>query len=101
MLDYGPRILIADDDADVREGAAELLRGAGMQVVQAGDGEEAIVLVRRSIECGLPLHLALMDVHMPPPSEDTNARGRSFLSSLGGGGGRMRHRKRILCHTQT
>lgn len=61
------RILIADDDADVRHGAAELLGSSGLEVMLAGDGEEAICLVRRSLELGRPLHLALVDVHMPPP----------------------------------
>jgi CheY-like chemotaxis protein len=61
------RILIADDDTDVRQGAAELLVGTGLEVVEAGDGEEAMVLVRRAIEFGEPLHLALVDIHMPPP----------------------------------
>lgn len=63
------RILIADDDDDVRRGAAELLLGSGLEVVEASDGEEAILLVRRAFETGRSLHLALVDVHMPPPSE--------------------------------
>lgn len=70
------RILIADDDADVRQGAAELLLSVGLEVLQACDGEEAIVVVRRSIEAGLPLHLALVDVHMPPPAESELAASR-------------------------
>lgn len=61
------RILIADDDPDVRRGAAELLLGVGLEVVEAGDGEEAWTLVRRAFDAGQPLHLALVDVHMPPP----------------------------------
>ncbi|MFT5734353.1 MAG: CheY-like chemotaxis protein [Planctomycetota bacterium] len=63
------RILIADDDADVRQGAAELLVRQGLEVMLAGDGEEAICLVRRSLELGKPLHLVLVDVHMPPPMD--------------------------------
>lgn len=63
------RILIADDDANVRQGAAELLGASGLEVMLAGDGEEAIHLVRRSLELGQPLHLALVDVHMPPPKD--------------------------------
>lgn len=61
------RILIADDDLDVRRGAAELLVGVGIDVVEAGSGEEALTIIRRSIMLGAPLHLALVDVHMPPP----------------------------------
>lgn len=63
------RILIADDDADVRRGAAELLSGTGLEVVEAADGEEALSVVRRTLDAGLSLHLALVDVHMPPPAE--------------------------------
>ncbi|MEM9802912.1 MAG: response regulator [Planctomycetota bacterium] len=63
------RILIADDDTDVRRGAAELLAGSGLRVVEAGDGDEALFLVQRAFDGGEPLHLALVDVHMPPPQE--------------------------------
>ena len=70
------RILIADDDPDVRSGAAELLLSAGLEVVEAEDGEQAIVTVRRSIDQGAPLHLALVDVHMPPPNESDHEPGR-------------------------
>ena len=54
------RILIADDDAEIRLGAAELLSGEGRQVVEACNGLEAVELLDRG-----PLHLALLDVHMP------------------------------------
>ncbi len=63
------RILIADDDTCVRQGAAELLVGSGLTVVEAGDGEEAMVMVERSFQAGEPLHLILADVHMPPPQQ--------------------------------
>lgn len=70
------RILIADDEADVRRGAAELLAGVGLEVIEAGDSEEALVVVRRSIETGQGLHLALVDVHMPPPTANESDRSR-------------------------
>ena len=57
------RILIADDDAAVRGGAAELLGPLGYQVLEAGSGTQAIDIVRRS-----ELHLALLDMHMPDRS---------------------------------
>jgi len=66
------RILIADDDTCVRQGAAELLVGSGLTVVEAGDGEEAMVMVERSFHVGEPLHLVLADVHMPPPQQPTD-----------------------------
>lgn len=54
------RILIADDDVEVRSGAAELLGPLGLHVVQAGTGDEALAILR-----GSSIHLALLDVHMP------------------------------------
>jgi CheY-like chemotaxis protein len=84
------RILIADDDADVRLGAAELLGSVGLEVMLAGDGEEAIRVVRRTLDLGTPLHLALVDVHMPPPmdaapvSMDGDDGGLALLSLLRG-----------------
>jgi len=55
------RMLIADDDAEVRLGAAELLRPLGLEILEAETGVEALSILRR----GGPLHLALLDVHMP------------------------------------
>ncbi|MDA1267300.1 MAG: response regulator [Planctomycetota bacterium] len=55
------RILIADDDSEIRLGAAELLDSLG-HVLQAGDGEEALEVVRNSRN---PFHLALLDLQMP------------------------------------
>lgn len=57
---FDRRILIADDDTEVRLGAAELLSGMGLEVLQAGTGTEALDIFRRD-----SLDLALLDVHMP------------------------------------
>lgn len=70
------RILIADDDLDVRQGAAELLAGIGLEVVQAEDGSEALGLVRASFANRRPLHLVLADVHMPGPRGAGAGEGR-------------------------
>ncbi len=59
--DRDRRILIADDDADLCRGAAELLDPLGIEVVRACSGDEALGVFRS----GAPLHLALLDVHMP------------------------------------
>jgi len=57
----GPsRVLIADDNADMREYLARLLRTAGYQVTAVADGQAALVAVR----AGLP-DLVLTDVMMP------------------------------------
>lgn len=54
------RILVADDDTEVRLGAAELLSGLGLEVLQAGSGTEALSIFRRD-----RFDIALLDVHMP------------------------------------
>jgi two-component system, sensor histidine kinase and response regulator len=54
------RILVVDDNAMVRESYTELLRHRGYDVMQAGDGEEALKVIRtRAVD------LAIIDVMMP------------------------------------
>ena len=54
------RILIVEDDKEIREGIEIYLKSQGYVVFQAGDGIEALaVLVREEI------HLAIVDVMMP------------------------------------
>ena len=60
MSPSAPRILITDDDTDLRETLGELFRRRGMEVVLAEDGDRAIDVVTR-----LPIHVALLDLHMP------------------------------------
>lgn len=57
------RILIADDDLEVRSGIAELLAPLGLEVLQAESGLEVLDLLERRARD--PLHLLLLDVHMP------------------------------------
>lgn len=54
------RILIADDDSEVRLGAADLLGPMGLEILQAERGDDALRIVRSE-----SIHLALLDVHMP------------------------------------
>lgn len=54
------RILVVDDNAMVRESYTELLRHRGYEVVQAGDGEQALDLLRAGA-----IDLAIVDVMMP------------------------------------
>lgn len=54
------KILIAEDEPDIRELVAFTLRFAGYEVVVAANGEEAVEQARREVP-----DLILMDVRMP------------------------------------
>jgi CheY-like chemotaxis protein len=55
-------VLVAEDDPGVRALTCQVLRDAGYEVVEAGDGEEA---VRAAAARPGPLHLLVTDVVMP------------------------------------
>jgi CheY-like chemotaxis protein len=57
---YAPRVLITDDDRDFRETIAGVLSDRGFETLQAGDGEEALSIVRQQ-----EVHLLLLDMQMP------------------------------------
>ncbi|MFD4558546.1 response regulator transcription factor [Streptomyces sp. NPDC058469] len=66
------KILLADDDVDVREGLGRLLRFEGYETVLAGDGRTALDLLGVSLGLSLGVpddaaapDLVLMDVTMP------------------------------------
>jgi len=54
------RILVADDDREVRLGVADLLNDLGLEILHAETGIEAVELVR-----GTRIDAALLDMHMP------------------------------------
>ena len=54
------RILLADDDIEVRSGVADLLGTLGLEVLEAATGLEALEVVRQR-----PVHTALLDWNMP------------------------------------
>jgi DNA-binding response OmpR family regulator len=56
----GSTILVVDDEADIRELLRELLRRSDYEVLEAGDGKEAL----RTLYDASP-HLVLLDVSMP------------------------------------
>ena len=58
-MDESRLILIAEDDADNREGYAEYLSYLGYRVAQAGDGEAALASARRLRPDVILLDLAL------------------------------------------
>jgi len=57
----GARILVVDDDPDVRWIAAECLRGTGHDVTEAGSGGAALTILER----GEPFDLIVIDLAMP------------------------------------
>ncbi|HEU5260810.1 MAG TPA: response regulator [Gemmatimonadales bacterium] len=55
-----PRILIADDDDDVRTALMRQLRHAGYEVLEAADGRRCLELLRTT-----PVDLVVLDIFMP------------------------------------
>lgn len=59
MIDL-PRVLLAEDDVDARELLAALLRDAGYEVEEAGDGRDALAAIMRErpslliTDCNMP-----------------------------------------------
>lgn len=58
------RILLVDDDADLRESLAEALEGAGYTVDRAGNGQEALQKLRSHTGAERPVAV-LLDLLMP------------------------------------
>ena len=57
----GRRILIVEDDADLREALSDVLRDEGYEVTSAADGQEALDRLRREARPSL----ILLDLTMP------------------------------------
>lgn len=55
-----PSLLITDDDPAFRETLQGVFEPEGFRTLLAGDGEEALGIVRRE-----KVHLVLLDMHMP------------------------------------
>jgi CheY-like chemotaxis protein len=60
MWEAQPSILITDDDRHFRETLSRVLAPLGFRTLMAGDGEEAIDIVRRA-----EVHVVVLDMHMP------------------------------------
>ncbi len=54
------RVLVVEDDPSMLEACAEILRGAGHEVLQAASGEAARAVVRRT-----PVDVVVVDLRMP------------------------------------
>ena len=58
------RILVVDDEADVRKSVRLVLTKAGYDVREAEDGDQAITLIR-SNDNPFKVSLIICDIHMP------------------------------------
>jgi len=54
------KILIADDDNEMRETLSSMLEAEGYQVINAENGQEAVEMSRKELPA-----LIMMDIHMP------------------------------------
>lgn len=54
------RLLVADDDASLRGGVAELLASLEIEILEADSGPEALAIAR-----AVRVNAALLDLHMP------------------------------------
>ncbi len=78
MMPVLPSILITDDDHDFRETLRIVFEPRGFRTLLAGDGEEALEIVRDQ-----EVHLLLLDMHMPRLSGlETIRRVKQFRSRL-------------------
>lgn len=59
------RILLAEDDAEMRQLLELALRRDGHEVVASKDGNELVQAVVQSLKSGAPIDLVITDVRMP------------------------------------
>lgn len=59
-MNDGPRVLVVDDDREIADMTALLLRGAGYDVASAGSGEAALYAIQED-----PPEAVLLDINMP------------------------------------
>ena len=55
-----PRVLVVDDEHEIREAIRIYLRGDGIETVMASNGQEAVEIMKQE-----EIHLILMDLMMP------------------------------------
>lgn len=60
-----PRLLVVDDDVDVRELLVEVLMASGFDVAVAANGREALQVLKHDATTGHLPRVVLLDVHMP------------------------------------
>ena len=77
-IEEAPSLLITDDDRAFRETLQGVFEPQGFRTLLAGDGEEALSIVRNE-----EVHLLLLDMHMPKLTGlETLRRVKRFKSIL-------------------
>ena len=56
----GARILVIDDNAEARELLKEILQEKGYSILEAGDGQQALDVMKKTL-----VHMAIVDLDMP------------------------------------
>ncbi len=80
---FAKRVLVAEDDAELREALCDLLRAHGFEVVDLNDGEDVYEYVHDSVEMDVPrprAHALLTDLRMPGMS---GAEVLAYFRSIG------------------
>ncbi len=77
MRPMSPRLLVVDDEADIRQIVTEFFDGSGWDVESAGTNVEAIASLERN-----PFPVILCDVHMPGGSLSVLMRAKTNLPSV-------------------
>jgi CheY-like chemotaxis protein len=79
----GGAVLVVDDEESVRNVAKAVLRRAGLQVVTAAGGREALAVLRRGQTQGEEIRAVLLDLVMPQMSgSEVLKELRSFAPDL-------------------
>jgi len=59
------RVLVMDDEAEIRELIKDVLENMGMEVLTCADGKTAIEIYRREMQSSAPIDLVILDLTVP------------------------------------
>ena len=59
------RVLVVDDEANIRKSLRLILTKGGYDVIEAEDGEQGVAAIKKSNENDLLVDVILCDLHMP------------------------------------